>query len=61
MHLGEPIRNYSIDGQGVYHVYLRMPREEATDLATRYIILIIYDDDHYRSIHRYRMLVFPFG
>jgi len=53
-HIGEPIRNYGIGGDGVYHAYLRMKREEATPRAAEYVILNIYDDDHVRNIDAWR-------
>ena len=56
-HLGEPVRNFGIGGYGVYQAYRRMLREENTPSAADYIILNIWDDDHFRSIMRYRWIV----
>jgi len=55
-HLGEPIRNYGIGGYGVYQAYLRMLREEATPASSEYLILNIFDDDHIRSLMKWRWL-----
>ena len=55
-HIGEPIRNYGIGGYGVFQAYRRMLREEKTDSAAEYIILNIWDDDHYRSTSKWQWL-----
>ncbi|MCC6491137.1 MAG: SGNH/GDSL hydrolase family protein [Candidatus Hydrogenedentes bacterium] len=52
-HLCEPVRNFGIGGWSVYQAYLRMRREEARTPAP-YIILNIYDDDHYRNLDSWR-------
>ena len=54
-YLGEPIRNYGIGGYSVYLAYLRMKREEARNPA-RYIILNIFDDDHFRNLISYQAI-----
>src|ERR1700722_7230530 len=48
-HLGEPIRNYGVGAYSVYQMYLRMKVEEAR-FPSKYVIMNIYDDDHYRSM-----------
>ena len=57
-HLCEPVRNYGIGGYSVYQAYLRMRREEQRAPA-RYIVLNIFDDDHYRNLHGWQR--FKFG
>ena len=52
-HLCEPVRNFGIGGWSVYQAYLRMLREEARTPA-EFIILNIYDDDHYRNLDSWR-------
>jgi hypothetical protein len=56
-HLGEPIRNYGIGGYSVYLAYLRMQREEKRSGA-EYIILNIFDDDHYRNLLSWQRMRF---
>jgi len=56
-HLQEPIRNYGIGGYSVYQAYLRMLRVEAKYPA-EYIILNIWDDDHYRNLDSWRAIRF---
>lgn len=58
-HLGEPIRNFGIGGYGFYQAYRRMRREEKTRLAAEYLVLNVYDDDHVRSVTKYRWLQMP--
>ena len=48
-HLGEPIRNYGVGAYSVYQMYLRMKVEEAR-FPSKYVIMNLYDDDHYRSM-----------
>jgi hypothetical protein len=48
-HLGEPIRNFGIGGYSVYQAYLRMKREEQR-VPAKYIIVNIFDHDHYRNL-----------
>jgi hypothetical protein len=54
-HLQEPIRNYGVGGYGVYQAYLRMLKVEKQRPAD-YIILNIYDDDHYRNLDAWRSI-----
>ncbi len=56
-HLGEPIRNYGIGGYGAYQALLRLRTHEADpETSAEYVILNIFDDDHYRSIDRWRWI-----
>lgn len=52
-HLGEPVRNFGVGGWSVYQAYLRMLREEAR-VPAEYIVLNIFDDDHYRNLDAWR-------
>lgn len=54
-HLQEPIRNYGVGGYGVYQAYRRMLKVEKTHSAD-FIILNIYDDDHYRNLDAWRSI-----
>jgi hypothetical protein len=54
-HFQEPIRNYGVGGYGVYQAYLRMLKVEKESPA-EYIILNIYDDDHYRNLDSWRSI-----
>ncbi len=54
-HLQEPIHNFGVGGYSVYQAYLRMLREEPR-VPARYIILNIFDDDHYRNLDAWRGL-----
>jgi len=54
-HLCEPVRNFGVGGYSVYQAYLRMLREE-TRTPAKWIVLNIYDDDHYRNLHGWRNL-----
>lgn len=56
-HLGEPVRNFGIGGYSVYQTYLRMKREEK-QLPARWIIINIFDDDHYRNLLSWQRLRF---
>ena len=58
-HLQEPIRNYGVGGYGVYQAYLRMKKTEKSEPA-EYIILNIWDDDHYRNLDAWRAIRFGF-
>jgi hypothetical protein len=55
-HFGEPVRNLGVGGYGVYQAYRRMVREERGTSPAEYIILNIWSDDHFRSLHRWRWL-----
>lgn len=54
-HIQEPIRNYGVGGYGVYQAYMRMLKVEQQSPA-KYIILNIYDDDHYRNLDAWRSI-----
>ena len=56
-HLQEPIRNYGVGGYGVYQAYRRMLKVEKETPAD-YIILNIWDDDHYRNLDSWRAIRF---
>lgn len=61
-HLGEPVRNYGVGGYGVYQAYRRMRKiEREGNHIAEYIILNIYDDDHFRSLDSWRRLRFGRG
>lgn len=56
-HFGEPIRNYGIGGFGVYQAYIRLQIYENDPLTSASnVILNIFDDDHYRSIDKWRWI-----
>jgi hypothetical protein len=54
-HLQEPIRNYGVGGYSVYQAYRRMLKVEKQNSA-EYIILNIYDDDHFRNLDAWRSI-----
>jgi hypothetical protein len=56
-HLQEPIRNYGVGGYSVYQAYRRMLKVEEKH-PVRYVILNIYDDDHYRNLDSLRSIRF---
>ena len=56
-HLQEPIRNYGVGGYGVYQAYRRMLKVEKAHPA-EYIILNVWDDDHYRNLDSWRAVRF---
>ena len=49
-HLGEPIRNYGVGGYSVYQAYRRMRKVRDAGERSQYIILNVFDDDHYRNL-----------
>ena len=56
-HLREPLRNYGVGGYSVYQAYRRMRKVRDAGERAAYIILNIYNDDHYRNLvswHRSR-------
>ena len=53
-HLQEPVRNYGVGGYSVYQAYRRMRKVHGEGRRAEYIILNIYDDDHYRNLVRWR-------
>lgn len=54
-HLQEPIRNYGVGGYSVYQAYRRMLRVEKQRPAP-FMILNIYDDDHFRNLDAWRSI-----
>jgi len=56
-HLQESIMNFGVGGYSVYQAYLRMLREEEKAPA-EYIILNIWDDDHFRNLDAWRSIRF---
>jgi len=56
-HLCEPVRNYGIGGFSVYQSYRRMIKEENFTPA-KYIVLNIFDDDHYRNLISWQRIRF---
>jgi len=59
-HIQEPVRNYGVGGYGVYQAYRRMLKIEK-QISGGYIILNIWDDDHYRSLDAWRSIRFGYG
>lgn len=56
-HLQEPIRNYGVGGYSVYQAYRRMLKVEKSSPAD-YILLNIWDDDHFRNLDSWRAIRF---
>ena len=56
-HLQEPIRNYGVGGYSVYQAFRRMLKVEKQKSA-QYIILNIWDDDHFRNLDSWRSIRF---
>ena len=56
-HLREPVRNYGIGGYSVYQAFRRLRRVEAQNPA-EYVILNIFDDDHFRNLDAWRSIRF---
>lgn len=54
-HLQEPIRNYGIGGHSVYQAYRRMRMTEP-DHPAEYVILNVWDDDHFRNLDAWRSI-----
>lgn len=54
-HLQEPIKNYGIGGFSVYQAYRRMRKVEA-EYPAEYIILNVWDDDHFRNLDAWRSI-----
>ncbi len=54
-HLQEPLRNYGIGGYSVYQAYRRLRLVEERHPA-EYIILNVWDDDHYRNLDAWRSI-----
>lgn len=59
-HLQEPVRNYGVGGYSVYQAYRRMLKVEK-QVSGGYIILNIWDDDHYRNLDAWRSIRFGYG
>jgi hypothetical protein len=59
-HLQEPVRNYGVGGYSVYQAYRRMRKVEK-QTSGGYIILNIWDDDHYRNLDAWRSIRFGYG
>ncbi len=56
-HIQEPIRNYGVGGYSVYQAFRRMLKVEKENGA-QYIILNIWDDDHFRNLDSWRSIRF---
>lgn len=56
-HLQEPIRNYGVGGYSVYQAFRRMLKVEKAAPA-EYIILNVWDDNHYRNLDSWRAIRF---
>ncbi len=56
-HFQEPIRNYGVGGYSVYQAYRRMLKVEK-DHPAPYLILNIFDDDHFRNLDSWRSIRF---
>jgi hypothetical protein len=59
-HIQEPVRNYGVGGYSVYQAYRRMLRVEK-QTSGGYVILKIWDDDHYRNLDAWRSIRFGSG
>jgi hypothetical protein len=59
-HIREPVRNYGVGGHSVYQAYRRMLKVEK-QISGGYIILNIWDDDHYRNLDAWRSIRFGYG
>ena len=59
-HIQEPVRNYGVGGYSVYQAYRRMLKVEK-QISGGYIILNIWDDDHYRNLDAWRSIRFGYG
>ncbi len=55
-HFQEPIRNYGVGGYSVYQAFRRMRRHEQAGSGAEYLILNVYDDDHFRNLTPWRAL-----
>jgi hypothetical protein len=56
-HIQEPIRNYGVGGYSVYQAFRRMLKVEK-QIGAQYIILNIWDDDHFRNLDSWRSIRF---
>jgi len=59
-HIQEPVRNYGVGGHSVYQAYRRMLKVEKK-ISGGYVILNIWDDDHYRNLDAWRSIRFGYG
>jgi hypothetical protein len=59
-HIQEPVRNYGVGGYSVYQAYRRMLKVEK-QISGGYVILNIWDDDHYRNLDAWRSIRFGYG
>ncbi len=59
-HIQEPVRNYGVGGYSVYQAYRRMVKVEK-NIRGGYVILNIWDDDHYRNLDAWRSIRFGQG
>lgn len=59
-HIQEPVRNYGVGGYSVYQAYRRMLKVEK-QIRGGYVILNIWDDDHYRNLDAWRSIRFGYG
>ena len=57
-HLREPVENFGVGGYSVYQAYKRMKVVEKTHPA-EYIVLNIFDDDHFRNLDAWRKIGRP--
>ena len=48
--LQEPVRNYGVGAYSVYQAYRRMRKVRDMGERAEYIVLNIFDDDHYRNL-----------
>lgn len=56
-HLREPVRNYGVGGYSVYQAYRRMRMiERRPGGGADYVILNIFDDDHFRNLDSWRRI-----
>jgi hypothetical protein len=54
-HLQEPLANFGVGGYSVYQAYRRMLKVES-ETPAEYVILNIWDDDHYRNLDAWRSI-----
>ncbi len=59
--LQEPIRNYGVGAYSVYQAYRRMRKVRDAGERADYIVLNIFDDDHYRNLVWRGLNVFAAG
>ncbi len=54
-HIQEPVKNFGVGGYSAYQAYRRMRKTEAQTPA-EYILLNIWDDDHFRNLDAWRSI-----